>query len=151
MTRKPFTVMAITASHNRIGFCFLIDKQPMDWQLAHHASKSPELTYEKAAQWFAYYQPDIIVTEDLNGSLTKGKKAQRLILAIKEAALLTDAQHIECERVQPYANKYEQIDRLCAEFPQMSAVAPKRRRIFDNEPAATTIFECLVLAKQLQS
>ena len=142
--------MAITAAHNRIGFCFLVGDQPMDWKLAHSAAKSPQKTYDKIAKWLAFYQPDIVITEDLNGSLRKGKKAQGLILSIKEAVLDGEAQHIEIERYQPYANKYEQIDRLCEQFPQMNTVVPKKRRIFDTEPAATTIFECVALALQIQ-
>ena len=150
MTRSGFTVMAITAAHNRIGFCFLVDDQPKSWKLAHNAAKSPQKTYGKVTKWLQFYQPDIVITEDLNGSLRKGKKAQRLILATKEAVLESEAQHIEIERYQPYANKYEQIDRLCEQFPQLKPVAPKKRRIFDTEPVATTIFECVALAQQIQ-
>lgn len=142
--------MSMTAAHNRIGFCFFVDDQPKSWKLAHNAAKSPQKTYDKIAKWLAFYQPDVVITEDLNGSLRKGKKAQRLILAIKEAVLESDTQHIEIERYQPYANKYEQIERLCEQFPQMRNVAPKKRRIFDTEPAATTIFECVALALQIQ-
>jgi len=147
MTEQPMTTMAISAHHNRIGFCFLIGKQPMDWQLARNASKSPERTKAKVMEWLRFYRPNIVVTEDLTGSVRKGKQAQRLILAAKEAALETDAQHIEIGRTQPFGNKYEQIDRLCDEFPQLKVIQPKQhRRIFDCEPAHTTVFEACSMA-----
>lgn len=149
MPRNPQTVMALSAHHDRIAFCFLIDRQPMDWQMAHVAAKSPELTTKKVAQWLEFYAPDIVITEDLNGSVRKGRKAQRLIVAMKNAALATNAQHIETPRTQPFANKYEQIDQLCAQYPQMQAVAPKKRRIYEKEPPAITIFECLSMAKSV--
>ena len=141
--------MAITANHNRIAFCFLVDGNPMDWQLAHHAAKCPERTYAKVAKWLKFYSPDVVVTEDLNGSSRKGIRTQRLIFSIKEAVIDSDAQHIEMERHQPFANKYEQIERLCDQFPQMNLIKPRKRRIFDNEPAVTTVFESLGLATQL--
>ena len=141
--------MAITANHNRLAFCFLVDGDPMDWQLAHSAAKSPEKTYAKVAKWLKFYQPDIVITEDLNGSSRKGRRTQRLILSIKEAVIDSKAQHIEMERYQPFANKYEQVDRLCDQFPQMQLIKPRKRRIFDNEPPVTTVFECLALALQL--
>ncbi len=149
MERNQFTVMAITASHNRIGFCFLIDRQPMDWQLAHKAAQSPECTKQKVLEWLMFYAPDVVITEDLSGSLRKGRKAQHLILAIKDAVLEADVQHIEVTRAQPFANKYDQIKNLCEQFPQMKAVAPRKRKLFETEPPYTTIFECLALAQQV--
>lgn len=122
----------------------------MDWQLAHEAAKAPDRAKEKVLEWLRFYAPDIVVTEDLSGSMRKGKQAQRIILAAKEAALETDAQHIEIGRTQPFANKYEQIDRLCDEFPQLEVIQPKQhRRIFDCEPPYTTVFEALAMAQEL--
>ncbi|WP_298362542.1 hypothetical protein [uncultured Litoreibacter sp.] len=148
MVKQPNTVMAFAAHHNRFGFVFMIGQQPMDWQLVYQAAATPELAKRKIAGWLHFYKPDLIVTEDLAGSQRKGRKAQQLILAIKEVAFATDADNAEVARSQPFANKYEQIERLCEEFPQMKAVAPARRRIYDAEPPYVTLFEALALAKQ---
>jgi len=145
---KPKTIMVFSAHHNRIGFCFLIDRQPMDWQIAHVAAKSPDTTKYKIQEWLKFYSPDLVITEDCQSSSRKGRIAQRLILAIKQAVYETDIEHVEVMRTQPFANKYEQIDRLCLKYPQLKVVQPKKRKIYDPEPAYVTVFEAVVMAEQ---
>lgn len=148
MTGKPLTVMALAAHHNRIGFCFLIGKQPMDWQLSFLSARSPAKAKAKAMRWIKFYSPDVVITEDIEGSQRKGMVTQDLIGALKDAALENDVQHIEARRTQPCANKYVHIDQLCAQFPQMKAIQPRKREIYDTEPPVITIFEALSLAKE---
>ena len=149
MRREPFTIMALAAHHDRIGFCFLIDRQPMDWQLSYKGALSPGQAREKVAEWLKFYAPDVIVTEDLRGSERKGKDTQRLIVAMKEVALETEAQFIEIERPRPCKNKYAHIKGLCDKFPQMKVIAPSTRKIYEKEPHAVTIFEALALAQEI--
>ena len=144
---KPFTTMAIATHHNRIGFCFLVDKEPMDWQLAHRASRSASKAQKKVREWLDFYAPDVVIVELFTAGTRKGIRAQELTAAIKETVLESGAQFIETERQQPFANKYEQIDSLCDEFPQMQMSKPKKPRFFDPEPAETTVFEALAMAQ----
>lgn len=120
----------------------------MDWQLAHRAACSPQEVKNKVRQWLVFYAPELVISENLSGSFRKGRKAQGLILAIKQVVDEVKTPHVEIERSQPFANKYEQIDRLCDQFPQMTAIQPKHRRIFDAEPPYITIFEALAMARQ---
>jgi len=148
MRRNPQTLMVISVHHNRIGFCFFIGEQPMDWQLAYRASKSPAHAQARVKAWLKFYKPDMVLTEDLAGSQRKGLKAQGLILAIKEAVVEKGVEHRETLRNQPFANKYDQIDYLCERFPQMKAVQPEKRKIYDAEPSYITLFEALAMALQ---
>lgn len=140
--------MAFAAHHNRFAFVFFIANQPMDWQLIHEAAKSPEAAIAKVGDLLRYYQPDIVLTEELSGSARKGRTAQRLLLAIKDAVLESESEHYEVARSQPFANKYEYIDWLCERYPQLKTVQPKRRRVFDPEPPHVSTFEAVSLGQQ---
>lgn len=121
----------------------------MDWQLSYKAARSPKHAQKKISQWLEFYAPDIIVTENLRGSGRKGDRAKVLIQAVKDVAEQSSAQHIEVERSQPFASKYDQIEQLCDRYPQMKSVAPVRRKFFEKEPPRVTIFEALAMAEQI--
>lgn len=146
---KPLTIMAIAVNHNRIGFVFLIDKQPMDWEMSYVAAASPSNAQKKVAQWIKHYGVDVAVTEDMYGTTRKGKRTTKLIEAVGEAAQQSNAQHVEVVRSQPFQSKYEQIDDLIERYPQMKAVAPRKRKYWENEPHSVTIFEALAMAEQI--
>ena len=147
---KGKTVLALAAHHNRIAFCFLVDGQPMDWQLVYRAATSPARAKMKAEEWINFYAPDVIVTEDPKGFVRKRRVAENLTTALREAAIESDALHVEFERQQNFENKYDEIEALCLRFPAMRIVKPRRRRVYEQEPSATTIFEALSLALQLE-
>ena len=92
---KGKTVLALAAHHNRIAFCFLVDGQPMDWQLVYRAASSPARAKMKAEEWISFYAPDVIVTEDPKGFVRKGRVAENLTIALREAAIESDALHVE--------------------------------------------------------
>lgn len=128
---------------------FFIDKQPMDWEISYVAASSPDNAAKKAQHWVQWYGVDVVVTENPHSTNRKGKRSQKLLEAIYEAIQATAAQSIEVERCQPFQSKYEQIDDLCHRYPQMRAAAPRKRKYWENEPHAVTIFEALSNAEQI--
>lgn len=141
--------MAIAVNHNRIAMVFLIDKQPMDWELSYVGASSPDQAHTKVTQWITHYGVDVVVTESCEVTTRKGKRTMRLMLGVREGAIQSPAQHIEVIRHQPFQSKYEQIDDLVQRYPQMQAVAPKKRRYWENESHAVTIFEALAMTEQV--
>jgi len=149
MRNSPLTIMSIAVSHNRIAFVFLIDRQPMDWEMSFVAAASPKSAASKVAQWIKHYGVDVVITEDTRISTRKGRRTQSLLEAVCAAVQVTDTQHIEVVRSQPFQSKYEQIDDLITRYPQMKAVAPRKRKYWENEPHSVTIFEALAMAEQV--
>ena len=146
MTTNPQTVMSIAVSHNRICFVYLIDKQPMDWEMSHKATSSPKLTGKKVSSWIEYYAPDVVITEDMGANNRKGARTKQLHEAMVDCVHLSDARHVAIARYQPFQSKYEQIEDLCVHFPQMRTLAPRKRRYWENEPQNVSYFEALSMA-----
>ena len=146
---RPLSIISIAVSHNRIAMVFLIDKQPMDWEMSYVAASSPDNATKKAKHWVQWYGADVVVTENPRNTNRKGERSQQLLEAVCQAVQATKAQPIEVERHQPYPSKYEQIDALCARYPQMKAAAPRKRKYWENEPHAVTTFEALSNAEQI--
>lgn len=148
MSAKPLWVLSIAVNYNRIGFCYLIGKQPMDWQLTFKAATSAGRAEQKLNQWLDLYRPDVVITEAPRSAKRKGDRTKMLLDVVDRVVKRNGARHIVVERKQPYANRYDQIEDLCKRYPQMKAVAPKRRRYFDKEPPYVTIFDALAMAEQ---
>lgn len=145
MLDRPKTIMAFATHHNRVGFCFFIDKQPMDWQLSYKAAKTASNTETMLAKWLEFYAPDIVVTEKVHRDSRKGERAKHLLAVVDRVVRAKKIKLVKVVKQQPYMNKYLQIDELCDRYPQMKAVAPKRRKYFEKEPPYVTLFEALAL------
>lgn len=146
---SPLKVMSIAASHNRIAMVFLIDKQPMDWEMSYLAATSPDKAAQKVKHWIKWYGVDVVVTENPQDINRKGQRTQDLLEAVCNAVQSLEIQHLEVSRHQPFPSKYEQIDDLCERYPQMKAAAPRKRKYWENEPHSVTIFEGLSNAEQV--
>lgn len=130
---------------------FLIDKQPMDWEMSYLAATSPENAAKKVKYWIKYYDVEVIITERTDGATRKGQRTQSLLMAVSEAAKTSGLQHESVVRSQPFQSKYEQLDNLAERFPQLKVVAPKKRKYWENEPQCVTIFEALALVEKVMS
>lgn len=148
MRTKPIRTLAITASHNRLCFVFLIGEQPMDWELSFTAASSIDETAKKVDQWIHYYQADVVVAENLKTVTRKGERTLHLIDAIHKASQSSQAKLIIIRREQPFQSKYEQIDDLCDRYPQMKILAPPKRKYWENERHSVSYFEALAMAVQ---
>ena len=147
MKTKAFKTLSIAASSGKVGFVFLIENELLDWGLSVKASKSPELAAKQAKKWIDYYQPDLIITEKITTHSRKSAHNHAVIRAIADEAVDADAQHIEVDRVQEYANKYAEAEALGAIYPTISNWVPKKRKLWEAEPKNMVLFEALSFMK----
>lgn len=146
MKAKPTRSLAITASHNRICFVFFIGEQPMDWELSYVGASSVDQASKKVSQWIRYYQAEYVIAENLKTVTRKGERTLHLIDAIHQTSIASSARLVTVHRTQPFQSKYEQIDELSKQYPQMKILAPPKRKYWENERHTVSYFEALALA-----
>ena len=147
MTHNSLRILSIAVNYNRMGFCFFVGKQPMDWQLVFEAAKSASKAEAQIRKWLEYYSPDIVITEDPKTLRRKGDRTKMLLDILNRIIQKTDVQHIEAGRVQPYKNRYDQIEKFCEKYPQLKAISPKRPQFFQKEPPYVTLFDAVSMAE----
>jgi ribosomal protein L17 len=139
-------VLAFATATGRIGHVLLLGERLLDWGISNHASKSPERAMKHAEKLITDFTPDVVVTEDIPATSTKGQKTRQIKDAIASVAECATLLTIKAKHFQEFANKYEEAERLAARFPEMSPWVPKRRKLWDTEPRTTVLFEALALA-----
>jgi hypothetical protein len=143
---KRLKVLAIAAATGRIGYVFLIGRKLRDWGLSRKASKSAALAADQTKLWIEELNPDVVVTEKIPSTSTKGAKTRYLIEAIQSVASRAHLLDVCVSRPFTFKNKYEEAKHLGERFPEMSIWVPRPRRIWEPEPRNTILFEALALA-----
>lgn len=139
-------VLAIAVATGRIGYVFLKGGELCDWALSRKASRDPKAAAEKAQEWIDELEPDVVVTEELPKRSRKGSRTRAMIEAITRVAERANVLDITISAVRVSRNKYDEAERLAERFPEISAWAPAKRRIWESEPRNTIYFEALALA-----
>ena len=142
---KRLKVLVFAAATGRIGHVFLLGERLLDWGMSMRASRSPRDAAEHATKVIAHLNPDVVVTEELPKSSTKGWKTRQLLDAVGAVALHTRLLDIRAKRQHSFPNKYEEAAYLATRFPEIAAWVPKKRRLWEPEPRATVLFEALAL------
>ena len=143
---KRLKVLAIAAATGRIGHVLVWGERLLDWGMSMKASRSPALAAAHARYLIAKLKPDVVVTEELPKSSTKGARTRELLSAIADVGLHTRLLDIRAKRPQNFANKYEEAAHLASRFPEIAAWVPRKRRLWEPEPRGTVMFEALSLA-----
>lgn len=151
MKDRPLRTLSLAVNYNRIGFVYLIGKQPMFWKLSFKAGSSASNAEKHLKRWLDEFEPDIVITESLETMGRKTERSTMLLDVVNRTIGKNDVQHITQNRIQPFRNLYDQIDRLCERYPQMEAARPKRRKFYQKEPPYVTIFDALALADAVNS
>lgn len=123
-----------------------IGQQPMLWELVFKPTTSTRRIETQLHKWITQFEPDVILTEDLQTARRKGARTKMIMEVIKRTADRSDVPCFERLRLQPYLNRDDQIAELCKRYPQLKSIAPKRRRHHDKEPPVTTIFDAVAMA-----
>ena len=139
----------MAASSGKVGFVLLVNGELCDWGLSIKASKSAELATKQLSKWLDRYQPDMVITEKLMDYSRKSPSNQQKIQALAQTANASGARTSQVERIQRYANKYEEIEALAERYPQIANWAPKGRKVWEAEPRNTVLFEALSLIEEL--
>ena len=142
-------ILSIAIASGKIGYVFLIDNMLMDWGLSVRASKTPGLAKCKAQEWIDFYRPDIVVVEKTAKYSRKSIRTHSLIEAVANLCTDRKQQFIAIERQQTYPNKYDEMDALCLQFPQISGWMPDKRQPWDAETNDAIYFEALSMAVTL--
>lgn len=143
---KDYRVLAVAVATGRVGSVFLMGDRLMDWRISRKASQSTTNAVEVAQKWINELRPNVVITENTACALHKGEQAKNITAAIARIAAHNYVLDISIERVQHYANKYEEATALTDHYPELLPWLPKKRRFFDNEPRETVLFEALALA-----
>lgn len=145
MTTRVRHVLSVAANASKVGYVFLIDGAPYDWDISLQANESARAAYQFTTEWVSYYQPELLVTERIGSNSQKGERSRNLINAIWKAAQDAGIPWGCVDRIQRYPNKYVEAAVLAERFPELLAWLPKTRTLWDEEPRRMIIFEALAL------
>lgn len=145
MTTKVRNVLAVAANASKVGYVFIIDGTPYDWDISLQANETARAAHQFTTEWIAYYQPELLVTERIQSNSQKGERSRDLIDAIWKAAQDAEIRWACVDRVQTFPNKYIEAAVLAERFPELMAWLPKTRTLWDEEPRRMIIFEALAL------
>jgi hypothetical protein len=143
---KRLKVLAIAVATGRIGYVYVIGDKLRDWGLSRRASKSPALAAAQAKKWIDELKPDVVVTEKVPKTSTKGAKTKSLIEAVARVASNANLLDVCVSKAHHFKNKYEEAKHLGERFPEIMGWVPRMRRIWEPEPRNTILFEALALA-----
>lgn len=144
---KHLKILSIAAASGRIGYVFFVGRKMTSWGISRKASKTPALAAEKTQQWIKTMNPDVVVSEKITKTSTKGERSKSLISAILRTASEHYLLDVAVKREQAFQNKYLEAQALAKEFPEIQPWVPKKPRIWQTEPRNTIYFEALALAK----
>ena len=151
MAHNRSDVLSIAVGSGKIGFVFISRGKVCDQGLSAKAASSPEAAAEKALEWIEFYQPQEIVVEALTPQTRKSGQTIQNIHAIDQMAHNIGLPVRGVERIQNHANKYDEIDALALQYPELEGWKPKRRQPWESEPKTTAIWEALALINQDKS
>lgn len=140
-------LLALAAATGRVGYVYLVGGRIKDWRISEKAAESPTAAAEEAQRWINELKPDAVVTETTEDAPRKGKKTKAIIRAMAMVAEHNYLLDVSVKRTRDHPSKYEEADELAVRHPEIAAWVPKKRRLFDNEPRSTVLFEALALAE----
>ncbi len=142
-------ILSIAAGTGRIGYVFFVGKKMKSWGISRKASSSPQLAAKKTRQWIKILGPDVVVSEKITKTSTKGRKTKTLIAAIAQVASRHELLDVSVRRDQQYDNKYIEANALAGEVPEIKPWLPKKPRIWETESRNMVYFEALAFAKTI--
>ena len=138
-------VLTVAATSRQLAYVFFVGGKLMDFHIADKAARSTTEAVGALQIWINKYKPDILVTEKIDQNKRKGPKSKALIKAMQRIAAQNYLLDIAVQRVQRFANKYEEARHLAGYFSVVRPWIPKKRRYFDSEPRVMVMFEALAL------
>jgi hypothetical protein len=137
------------------GFGFAIFEGPrslVDWGVKGvHGEKKNAQCLRKVRELLAFYRPDVLVTEDYEGSGSRrGSRIRQLIdaigaLAAKERVAIASFSRIEVRDNFGLTSKRRIAEAITLDFPELEPRLPPVRRIWMSEDARMNIFDAVAL------
>jgi len=148
MTTNEHKLLAIAVASGKIGYVFIINGKLMDWGLSKQASATPGMAKCRVLDWLDFYRPDVVVTEKQHRFSRKSEMTHSVIEGVTMAVKNKGVHLVEVERERLHKNKYEEIDALAVQFPNLAGWAPHKRRAWESEMRETILFDALAMAIQ---
>lgn len=142
--------LAVAINRRRLGYVFLVGHQLKDWQTMTKPTKSPNEAARRMKQLIEDFQPDVVVTEDLDRGEASLCRVAALKRALSGRAADAPVLDVSVKRAQQYADKYEEAALLATAYPELKPWVPPKRRFFDDEPARMVLFVAAALAYTVQ-
>ncbi|MBL4626537.1 MAG: hypothetical protein JKY00_00595 [Roseicyclus sp.] len=143
-------MQSVAVAGDKVGYCLFVGQRLTDWDTSRIAGLSPKTATRTMKRWLSNFRPDVVITVDLRSKSRKGERSQSITAAVARVARNQEnLLDVSIERVQTFANKYDEADALSVEFPELELYLPKRRRLWDTESPRTIVFEAVALAKLL--
>ena len=139
-------LLSIAVGSGKVAYVYLVGDQLMDWRISDRASVSPKTAARMVQTWISDQRPEAVATEKIDTAKRKGDKTKELIAAMAKVAANNYLLDVSVAREHPFANKYEEAAALADRYPELLPWVPKKRRLFDNEPRNTVLFEALAQA-----
>jgi len=138
-----YKTMSIAVSSGKVGMVMFMNKQLAVLKLSVKASKSTEQAKKQMRKWIDQYQPDCIVTEQLDKQSRKHGRTPELIDAMNEVIHQHAILHVEMKRQQDFKNKYEEANALAEQYPQLKPHLKHERKIWQSEEPSMMLFEAV--------
>ena len=139
--------MAFAAAYRRVGVVVLQGDNLIHHSMSTKAAKECSYTQQFARDLIAKYEPDVVVTEDIENAKSKGQHTKQVTSVLADTAENSSALDVKVSRRRDFANKYDEAASLAKRYPNLLPLCPKPRCLFDREPRATVIFEAVALAE----
>lgn len=147
---ESLSFLGFAAAYRRVGVVYFADNDVQFCQMSRKAALDCRYTQSFAQQMIDTFSPDVIVTECFAKARHKGQHTKQVICVLGDVAERNPILNVAVERRQSYQNKYEEATALAKRYPALAAMTPTRR-LYDNEPRSTVIFEALSLIEAIRS
>lgn len=154
--RRPNRVLAIDPMHR--GFGYAVHERShrlVDWGIAYVLKSERQRWPERVEQLIKTYEPDIVVSEDVEAlGSRRGKHARFLIASVQRLATKHD---LGIGRVSnrnakltlcgsECATKHDIMVALSVEFPELAPLMPKRRKCYMSEAERAHVYMAVARA-----
>jgi hypothetical protein len=148
--QKPnYKIMSVAVSSGKVGMVMFKDKQLTVLKTSKKASKSTENAKTQITAWIQKFQPDCIVTEQLDETSRKHGRTPELIEAMTEVIHELPILHCEVSRTQEHQNKFEEAKELSGRYPVLGKYLPNKRKIWEAEDNRMMLFEAAANSQQI--
>lgn len=147
MTAKKARVMAVAARTKRIACVILEDGLPVTWDAAGKRAKTPEKAAMKLRAWIEEHKPDVLVTENPDTAVRKGKRQIAILKAFQAVGEELPVRHLVVRRERKFANVYEEAAAFGVQFPDFAGLVPRQNKPWESEGHNVVCFEALALAR----
>jgi hypothetical protein len=163
MRKSKFThkrILAIYPNSRGFGFALLEGTELLvDWGVVQTKFDKHRQCLSRIKRFIVQYRPDVLVTEDAQKNLNRGKRIRKLLTAIRQLVLKVDIKFkgVSRAQVQKYfqgprrVTKHQMAVGIAERFPELSSRLPPTRKPWMSEDSRMAIFDAMALGLSSES